>query len=105
MKPQFEFENYRPRKGLAGRYFDQVFLDQHFADLRSQKDYNLVFLTGRSGIGKTTMIETYRNNLEAKRVSKDKDKREDVAVGMVDFSNPDRLTAERGLAQIRASLS
>lgn len=105
MKPQFEFENYRPRKGLAGRYFDQVFLDQHFADLRSQKDYNLVFLTGRSGIGKTTMIETYRNNLEAKRVSKDKDKREDFAVGMVDFSNPDRLTAERGLAQIRASLS
>ncbi|ETX11960.1 hypothetical protein OCH239_18930 [Roseivivax halodurans JCM 10272] len=105
MKPQFEFENYRPRQGLAGRYEEQFLLDRYFDDLRFQEDYNLLFLTGRSGIGKTTMIETYRNGLDGKRSSKEKNKRQDVAIGLVDFSNPDRRTAERGLAQIRASLS
>lgn len=80
-------------------------LDQHFDDLGLQDDYKLLFLTGRSGIGKTSMIETFRNHLEDKRTAKEQGQRRDVAIGLVDFSNPDRRAAERGLAQIRASLS
>lgn len=101
MQKSNRFATYQARKGIAGR-IEEYIETREFLDGRAEQGgYALAFVTGKTGIGKTAFIEDIRAEMK-----KERDKSEtDWAVGHVDFTNPERRTSERALAQIRVNLA
>ncbi|WP_193789566.1 hypothetical protein [Salipiger sp. CCB-MM3] len=101
MQPRNRFANYQPRKGLAGRFFEKLGIQEFLWEQSRENEYALAFLSGKTGIGKTAFLEDIRAEMKQERL----DHKTEWAVGHVDFKDPERRTPERALAQIRVSLA